>query len=132
MNEKPWNELKEDLDTVTGCMAIGNILIKERLLMEDEKRLQKQVEAALSRYKVPFDREHTLGPGSIPDFFIQNKIVLEVKLKGSAKEIYFQCKRYCEYDVVKALVLFTNKSMTLPEKIEGKPAFVLNLSQAWL
>jgi hypothetical protein len=107
------------------------LLSKLRLNLTLEKETQKEIAAALVNHRIDFTREHALDEKNIPDFFI-NGLVMEVKLKGTAKQIYRQCQRYCEFDEVKELLLVTNKSMGLPEYINGKRCRILRIGKAWL
>lgn len=111
---------------------IGNILSSGRFVrLDDEKALQAEMADYLNSKGVTFTREKRLSARDIPDFFIDD-LAIEVKIKGGKMDIYRQCERYCGYDEVKALILVTNKSMALPDQINGKPAYVLNISKSWL
>ena len=109
-------------------MAIGRIK-SLRLDLSNEKNTQRQ----LFDYMRPhgFVREYKLDEKNIPDFFYDG-IAIEVKIKGSKKNIYLQLKRYCEFDQVKAIILITGRSMGLPSEIIGKPCFYINLTRAYL
>lgn len=76
-------------------------------------------------------REYRIAKDIIPDFF-QDGIAMEVKIKGSARSIYAQCKRYCAHERVRALILVTSRNMGFPAMINGKPCYYINLSEAWL
>ena len=77
------------------------------------------------------EREYRLDNKNIPDFFI-NGLAIEVKIKGSKTSIYKQCKRYCEFDEVKALLLVTNRTMGFPKDINGKDCYFHSLGKSWL
>jgi hypothetical protein len=100
--------------------------------LEDEKQLQSQIEKKFEVDGVPFEREKAFDKKNIVDFFVDGTIAVEIKIGSSKMSIYRQCERYCTFPEVKALLLVTNKSMTLPELVNGKPCIVLNLSEAWL
>eukprot|EP01037_Dinobryon_pediforme_P011468 gene11468-11562_t len=76
---------------------INTSLIKMRLknarfILTDEKKLQAQIMERLEGY-MDIEREYRLSPKDVIDFF-GNGIGIEVKIKGSAKEIYRQLERY--------------------------------------
>jgi hypothetical protein len=100
-----------------------------RFPLNDEKQLQQDIHSALSLY-VPY-REYRLDDKSIIDFIVGD-IGIEVKLSGSRRQIYQQCKRYCEFEQISSLILITNRSMGLPQLINGKKSYILNLGIAWL
>lgn len=100
--------------------------------MESEKELQVAIHERLKVIFQSIKREVHLDQSNIIDFMVENNIGIEVKLKGSKKDIYYQCERYTKFKEIETLVLITGKSMTLPEKINGKKCVVINLSRAWL
>jgi hypothetical protein len=76
-------------------------------------------------------KEFPLDKHNIPDFFMDG-IAVEVKIKGSKKNIYRQLERYAGFDLVKEIILVTNRTLGLPEKINGKPCYMFKLGTAWL
>ncbi|MCK5611210.1 hypothetical protein KAR91_55585 [Candidatus Pacearchaeota archaeon] len=110
---------------------IKKVLSGQRLELSSEKALQSQIVETLSKNGIVVKAEHRFTPSDIVDFFIDG-IAIEVKIKGSAAEIFKQCERYCQFDEVKGLLLITNRSMGFPKEINGKSCYVLNLGNAWL
>lgn len=105
----------------------------KRFDLTDEKRLQGEIFLALQS-RIQSDtvqKEYTLDDKNRIDFLI-GSVGIEVKIKGSKRDIYKQCERYCGFDTIKELVLVTNKSMGLPGKINGKDCFIIKLGMAWL
>ena len=111
--------------------SIIQTLSNVRFSFEDEKALQVAIARRLTMAGIPFIREFRLDKNNIFDFYWEG-LVVEVKIKGGAKKIYSQCKRYCQFKQVTGLVLITNRSMGFPEEIAGKPCYVINLGKAWL
>jgi len=107
------------------------ILSKYTFDLKNEKDLQYQIADVLEYNNIIFRKEWKLSKESIIDFYAHNTGI-EVKLKGSPMDIFRQCERYLQFDVVKGLILITNKSIHLPELINNKPTKVLNLGNAWL
>lgn len=106
----------------------------KRLPLHDEKALQG---AIWTIFQQSFDpgfiiKELSLDKDNIIDFFVYDGIGIEVKIKGSKREIFRQCTRYCEFDEIKSLILITNLSMGFPEQINGKDCYVFKLGNAWL
>lgn len=112
-------------------VEIIKLLSPVRLPVQDEKETQSAIENVLLSNSVNFEREYKLDGKNIPDFFIDG-IAIEVKIKGSARPIYKQCERYCQFENVKELLLITNRSMGFPKEINGKPCYILNIGKAWL
>lgn len=104
----------------------------KKLFLNDEKVLQLEIYQLLAGPAgAQLEREKHLSEKNIIDFFIDG-LGIEVKIKGSRKQIYRQCERYCQFQEVKALILITNVSMGFPEQINGKDCYILNLGKAWL
>lgn len=109
-----------------------NLLKTHRFSLTSEAQTQLEIEQILTQHEVKFTREHRFDRHSRVDFFCHDGTAIEIKLKGGAKAIYRQCERYCTFPEVKTLILFTAKTMGLPEKIEGKPCHVVFLGEGWL
>jgi hypothetical protein len=116
---------------VVTIQDIFNLLGKQRFMLDNEKAVQRGIEDIFIAANIPYDREFMLDKHSIPDFML-NGICVEVKIKGSKREIFKQLERYSLSELVTHIILVTNVSMGLPSDINGKPAYLLNLSRAWL
>lgn len=129
----------KDADNVesngVNSMDTINILIKllssKRLNLHVEKETQNQIEEEFIKNNIIYEREFKLSEKDIPDFY-SSGIVIEVKIKGNAKQIYKQCERYCKFELTKQLILITNRSMGFPKYINNKPCYLINLGKAWL
>ncbi len=105
----------------------------KRFNLQDEKELQVQMHGHLNTLAMPVEREYHLDVKNIPDFFFPNHgIAVEVKIKGSARQIYAQCERYAGFAEVQTIILITNRSMGFPDQIKGKSCFFIKLGNAWL
>lgn len=108
-----------------------NIIAKLRLNLTKEELTQQQIFNAIG--KLDYIQHHHLDKKNIPDFFHRlYGIAIEVKIKGTARQIYKQCERYCGFDETEVLILCTNKSMGFPPEINGKPCYFINIGKAWL
>lgn len=116
------------------------ILGQHKIPVSNEKVTQLKINQILRRFessifafeKVEFVREFRLDDKNIIDFLVNDHIGIEVKIGGSAKDIYRQLERYTAFDQIKEIILVTSRTMGLPPTINNKPVFVLNLSKAWL
>ena len=120
-------------------LKIKDLLKGLRLSVNDEKLLQGELETLfiygikrIIEDRSTLKREYPLEGAGRVDFFVTAGSAIEVKIKGSPKAIYRQLEKYSKNEEVKELILITSKTMTLPETINGKPAYCLNISQAWL
>jgi hypothetical protein len=108
------------------------LLIGTRFPLNSEKALQEAIAIKFKSNFLGHQREYELNQHNIADFYIHGGVAIEVKIKASAKEIYRQCERYCQFDEVKSLILVTNRAMGFPKEINRKPCYLLNLGKAWL
>lgn len=120
----------------TASQMVGRVLYlvsRTRLSLSTEKLAQADLEEAMIRAQIPFEREKRLAPGDIVDFLVNGAIAVELKIKGAQRRaIYRQLERYAGHPDVEAIVLVTNLSMALPTTIKDKPAFVASMGAAWL
>lgn len=110
---------------------IMGVLSRARLPLNDEKRLQVEIEKLLASTGLHVRREVTLAAGDVVDFMADD-IAIEVKIKGQRRAILRQCERYAAHETVGAIILVTNVAMGFPATLHGKPTAVLNLGRAWL
>lgn len=113
---------------------IEGVLRTRRFSLEDEISLHQEIDSILALYtKWQVQREYWLDNGSKIDFLIDNKIGIEVKIKGNKKAIYRQCLRYLHTDSpLQGLILLSNQSLGFPSHINSKPCRVIKLGLAWL
>jgi hypothetical protein len=109
-------------------------LSRKRFRLDNEKDLQREIFDSILEFMDPgyTKREYPLDDGSIIDIFVWPDIGIEIKLKGSKREIYRQIKRYCECPDIKNIILITNLSIGLPPEINGKGCWVMKPGKAWL
>jgi len=129
-----------------------------RLPLEDEKRLQQEIARRLDSYGIEHQREVQLyappesagefnvhinghdmkvtGVGiGIIDFFVPSiGAGIEVKIKGTAKDLTRQLRRYAEDERINQLVVLTAKSFALPDTIGRRRVLVdsVNIARGWL
>lgn len=113
------------------AVQIVALLQSRRLPLADEKELQAAIGDQLMLESLTYQREVRLGPADVVDFMVHD-VAIEVKIKGSKRNVYRQCERYCSHARVGALILATNYMLGFPATINGKPCFVANLGRAWL
>lgn len=107
------------------------LLSKKKFIFSNEKDVQLDIEQVLKDAGVNYRREVVLDARSKIDFMI-GTIGLEVKIKGGKADIYKQLERYCKLDSITEIILQTSRSMGIPNKINGKPVYVINMGMAWL
>lgn len=111
---------------------VVNLIRSSPLMLNNEKRLQADIEKLLIANGVPCKREVDLGNGDIIDFMLPGGLGIETKIKESKREIYRQCVRYCKHDQVSDLVLVSATALGFPETLNEKPCYVVSLGAGWL
>lgn len=104
-----------------------------RFVYSTEKELQEGVAIALAKKKIPFVREKDLGEAGVIDFCV-GTIGVEIKTKGSPSEVARQLMRYCGSPMISEVILLTGRTRlgNLPEKLSGKPLYVVTLWRTML
>jgi hypothetical protein len=106
--------------------SVASLLSGYAYRFADEKQLHDAIAAALSSEGINFRRERGLDAKSIPDFTLDDGVLIEVKIAGSLSEALRQVDRYCVFREVAGCVLATSARwgrMPLRQKptLRGKP-----------
>lgn len=109
---------------------IINVLKSYSFRVTNEKKLQEDIDFVFKENNLDIIKEFKLDNESIVDFF-KDGIAIEIKIKGSAKKIYKQCERYCKNNLVNTLILVSTKPMGLPEEINGKDCYFVDISRGF-
>lgn len=118
---------------MSGLEKFIALMRRTPFVMKDEKSVQAAIAVILDSHGIEYKREVKLSETDIVDFMLPGGVAVEVKLnKAQKREIYRQCKRYCEHEQVKVIVLMTATIMGFPPEIEGKPAYYVSLGRSWL
>lgn len=107
------------------------LLRSRRWPLSDEKELQGAIEMEFILEGLGALREVRLGPADVVDFMVHD-VAIEVKIKGTKRNVYRQCERYCSHERVGTLILATNFTLGFPPTINGKPCYVAQLGRGWL
>ncbi|TLX16190.1 hypothetical protein [Rhizobium sp. MHM7A] len=118
--------------SVTDVERFVALMRRTPFVMKDEKSVQAAIAVVLDSHGIDYKREVKLSESDIVDFMLPGGVAVEVKLKAQKREIYRQCKRYCEHEQVKIIVLMTATIMGFPPEIEGKPAYYVSMGRSWL
>lgn len=117
---------KTEVARIIACIK------RSRVDLSNEKSTQMEMAEVFTIEQLPFVREVHLSKSNIIDFLIGD-IGVEVKLRGANRQdIFRQLTRYAKSEQISCLILATNLSMGLPEQIEGKSVFYVNLAEGWM
>lgn len=105
-----------------------------RVDLSDEKRAQADIGLLLTAAGLGWEREVRLGNAGIIDFVVGGEIGLEVKLHAhnSASRMLRQLERYAETGRFRAMILASNRAMSLPPQVRGVDAYFASLGRGWL
>ncbi|WP_421849838.1 hypothetical protein [Oricola sp.] len=111
--------------------AIASDLERFRVSLRAEKATQADIARCLDTIGRAYQREVRLDAKNVIDFLVDG-IGIEVKLKGVKRNVLRQCRRYCAFEEIRGLILFTNLAMGLPADLHGKPVMVVSAGRAHL
>ena len=97
----------------------------------EEYDIHAAVAAALDAAGLVYEHEYRLGPRRRIDFRV-GRVGIEVK-KGrpASSELREQLRRYLESDALDAVIVVTQRVTRLPERIDGKPVYIISLNRLW-
>lgn len=112
---------------------LAKLLSGYKLNAADERTLQDQIEAVLTKEGTAFQREHELSDLDRIDFLVET-IGIEVKINSSPAQVLRQLFRYSEHKDIDGLLLVTTRSRhtNLPPELNGVPVRVLYLVNSFL
>lgn len=111
---------------------IVTALQSSRIGVSTEASAQKDAAEALTRAGLEVRREVGLSARDRIDLMV-GAVGIEVKVKGSRREIFRQLERYAESDQIAALVLASSSAWPAGiSTIGGKPFFHASLVRGWL
>ncbi len=107
-------------------------LLKRQKFMQlrNEKALQREVSMYLHSKDVDHRREVIVGKNIFDLYFEDTKTVIEVKIKGSKRDLYLQCERYSLLPECETIIIMTTFAMGFPETLNNKPCYLINFSHA--
>ena len=117
------------MSTRPTAVSILGELSGVRFRFTDESELQAGIALALDRARIGYEREKVLSAADRPDFMIDGRIAVEVKIKGTLAQALRQVARYAAHSLVEEIVLVgTPGWMTrIPPTVAGKPVYSYRL-----
>jgi hypothetical protein len=122
---------KSDIDVLIENIlsSLGELRIG---ISSDEFQIQSMVEQALLEHQISFEKEYRLAPRNRIDFFIDGGIGLEVKRgKPNKTQVTKQLQRYATSEEIKAIVLVVDRTVAIPNEINGKKCILFGLNRLW-
>ena len=100
-------------------------------LQQGEYDLHALVREALNRAGLPAEHEVPLAPRCRIDFLC-GRVGVEIK-RGRAERarVLAQLRRYAACERIEALILVTERTLSLPDELSGKPLRTVCLQRLW-
>ena len=97
----------------------------------EEYQIHAAIADALAEAGLSVEHEYRLGPRCRIDFCV-GRVGIEVK-KGrpSSSELTRQLRRYLESDALDAVIVVTQRVVSLPKTIWDKPVALISLNRLW-
>lgn len=119
---------ESDLDSVIG--RVTRAIQGHRYRFTSEAELQAGIDQVLRDAGLEFRRECVLSDTDRLDFFVDDRVAVEIKIKGSLTELMRQVAYYAEYPQIESVVVVTSKNSHrgMPQELCGKPIHTLVLN----
>lgn len=116
------------VNTVTG------LLENKRFRFTSEDDLQQGIEKVLAAGNIPFEREKVLSVRDRPDFLVDGRLAIEVKIKGTLAQALRQVGRYTEHPDIQSILLVGSPHWLrdVPPTINNKPIYAMRLTSSLL
>lgn len=101
-----------------------------RMTFGNEEELQVELAEIFTQAGIVFEREFKLSPADRPDFWIE-PFAIEVKVSGSFDSHLRQVQRYNRHEEVSGTILIGTKPWAnrMPETLAGKPSAYINIGR---
>lgn len=101
-------------------------------VIKEEIHIHNEIKSLLEKNHVDFTYEKKLGKGNRIDFLLDNGIGIEVKKgKPNRTQVMKQLDRYSSFDSINETILVIERSIDLPNEINGKRCSVIALNKLW-
>jgi hypothetical protein len=111
--------------TTILTQKLRNIVRGWRVNYNNERELQEKFAHLLAYHCLNFSREFVADKKNRPDFLVEGRIAVEVKIKGSLTAHMRQLERYANIETVETVILLCPKPHTLPNALNGKPLYCI-------
>jgi len=96
-----------------------------------ETDIHQMVAKRLTDSGLAFVHEAKLGPGCRIDYLVGNVGIEIKKGRPDANALKQQIARYAAFDSVGAVIVLTQRTVSLPKTVLEKPVHVIVLNQLW-
>lgn len=99
--------------------------------MPGEYDIHGEISKALAAHALDFAHEYRLAPRCRIDFRV-GRIGIEVK-KGrpASSDLTKQLRRYLASEELDAMIVVTQRVVSIPKTILGKPVYIVSLNRLW-
>jgi hypothetical protein len=98
---------------------------------QDEFDLHDRIESMLCRYGISVRREYRFGPRCRADLWCDGVVIEVKKQRPVLADLVAQVSRYAQQPSCREIIVVLERSVLLPETIEGKAVHVLSLNANW-
>ena len=96
-----------------------------------ENDIHRMVAERLTQAGLSFTHEAKIGPGCRIDYLVDGVGIEIKKGKPDARALSQQLLRYARCEDVKAIIVLSQRAVTVPKTALGKPVRVIVLNQLW-
>lgn len=120
------------ISTIPEKQIIKALSLIRTAVVDDEYDLHQTIAEHLTAAAIPFEREYRLGPRNRIDFFIPGGTGIEVKKgKPPQYQVIAQLERYTMFEEIQKVIFVIERSLDVPNIINGKPCICFPLNRLW-
>lgn len=99
--------------------------------IEEEYIIQDNIAKQFDKDHIEYKKEYKLGPRNRIDFYIEELgIGIETKKgKPNKDNLFKQLTRYSQFESIKELIVVVERSVKLPQSINGKNITIISLNK---
>lgn len=120
------------LNCMNNIEAILNALSAVRVpAIPGEYDIHAEIAQALTSAGIAYEHEYRIAPRARIDFYVDG-IGIEVKKgKPVRSALIAQLRRYLQNDQIRQMIVISQRSVSLPDTLCGKPLTVFALDRLW-
>lgn len=100
-------------------------------MVTEEFIIHERIKSLFEEHGIDFRHEVSIGKGNRIDFIVDGIGVEVKKGKPNRNSVLKQLSRYAESDEIDGLILVIERSMDIPEQLNGKECRVVALNKLW-
>jgi hypothetical protein len=120
----------------TTLQKIVRVLPMYKYQFTNEHVLQRGIAGALGLHQVRYSREYIASERDRFDFWCEDSVAIEAKIRNSMSAALRQVDRYCELDAVQGVVIVASLKWARTDRpqleLRGKPVVIMQVGRPFV